>query len=230
MFLVFFFLFFPVFCLFAFYLFVCFMTLTVLKVLAGDFVKYPSVWICPVVSHDSMEAVNFGKNLTDGTLCPSQCILSGALWCCWFSILVMLTAATWSRWCPPGFSTIIIFLLWWINLLRGDSLRLCRYSVFHLFSHPTFSIHPWDILATVINGALPNCPFFSLSHFFYIYPLEFSCEKEMFLFSPFVYMLYSIIYISMDSWTFILFSSTGYHSFLLLSTLLLKKVISPCPT
>ena len=79
MFLVFFFLFFPVFCLFAFYLFVCFMTLTVLKVLAGDFVKHPSVWICPVVSHDSMEAVNFGKNLTDGTLCPSQCILSGAL-------------------------------------------------------------------------------------------------------------------------------------------------------
>lgn len=112
-----------------------------------------------------MEAVVFGKNLTDGTLCPSQCILSlsGSLWCCWQSFLVMLTSATWSRWCPKGLSTIIIFLLWWINLLWGDSLRLCRYPVFHLFSHPTFSIHPWDILGTIINGVLPSCPFPPLS-------------------------------------------------------------------
>lgn len=171
------------------------MTLAVWKILAGDFVKCPSVWICPMVSHDLMKTVNFGKNLTDGTLCPAQCILSGALRCCWFSILVMLTSATWLRWCPLGFSTIIIFLLWWVNLLWEDSLRLCRYSVFHLFSHPTFSIHPWDILATIIDGALPNCPFSPLSHFFYIYQLELSCEKEMFLFfSLCVYTLFNYLY------------------------------------
>lgn len=71
--------------------------------LISYFVEWPSIWACPVFSHEYIGIMHFRQ---EEVLCPTQCIISGDTWCQLILLLMRLTIISWGTWCWLGFSNV----------------------------------------------------------------------------------------------------------------------------
>lgn len=78
------------------------MPLTLLK--SAHQLFCPSIWVCLMLSYDSIKFMLFLVRIPQKYVCPSQDIISRCSWYLCILLLVILTLIIWLMKCLPGFS------------------------------------------------------------------------------------------------------------------------------